>query len=205
MSEPSTNIALVVLAAGLSHRFGPTNKLLAPIIGRPLIAHLVTALSSIETSIQPLTIVVGPDSAPLQAVITTLNLTRPVRFVINPNPNLGVGTSIACAIAAQDADVAAALFTPADLPLLTSEFITDLITTFTTNGCDTPVHAAFADGTPTSPAIWPRRFFPALAQLSGDFGGKHLLNGEHSIAVKPKDVRLLLDIDTPAELAEFAP
>jgi molybdenum cofactor cytidylyltransferase len=54
-----------------------------------------------------------------------------------------------------------------------------------------------------NPVLWAKRFFPEMAQISGDVGARHLI-GEHAelvAEVEMDDDAILVDIDTPEALA----
>ena len=60
-----------------------------------------------------------------------------------------------------------------------------------------PVRAAAEDGTPGHPVIFPRRLYGELAVLTGDVGGRALLQGEDVRAVIRPGQRAICDLDTP--------
>jgi molybdenum cofactor cytidylyltransferase len=205
LSESARRLALVVLAAGQSRRFGVANKLLTEINGQPMIARTLSAL--VGTGGTPLSeidravVVVSPDCAPLQAAIGTVRTVIPIRIVINDSAATGMGSSIACAISELGGDVTGAVITPADMPSLARVHIQALLAAYVALDGRAVVHAVFSDGTPTSPMIWPRRCFGALAGLTGDVGGRSLLGTFDALGVRLGDDSGLADIDTPADLA----
>ena len=61
--HPASEIAIVLVAAGKGLRAGgPVPKQYAPLLGRPLLAHTIEALSVLKAPIQP---VIGPGDEPL--------------------------------------------------------------------------------------------------------------------------------------------
>jgi molybdenum cofactor cytidylyltransferase len=207
LSEGAHRIALVVLAAGQSRRFGVANKLLTEIDGQPMIARLLGEL--VGTGREPITdidrvlVVVPPDCAPLQAAIGMVQTVIPVRIVVNNLADTGMGSSIACAISQLGGDATGAVITPADMPSLSRAHIAALMAAYVGAEGWPVVHAVFSDGTPTSPMIWPRRSFAALAGLTGDVGGRSVLATFDAIGVRLDDDVGLADIDTPADLASW--
>ncbi|MGB3754105.1 MAG: hypothetical protein WA954_09435, partial [Parerythrobacter sp.] len=65
------------------------------------------------------------------------------------------------------------------------------------------VQATAADLTPGQPVIFPRRLFPALAELQGDVGGRAVLTREVVVTVPLAGRRALVDLDTPEEWAAW--
>jgi molybdenum cofactor cytidylyltransferase len=207
LSEGAHMLALVVLAAGQSRRFGLANKLLTEINGQPMIARTLSAL--VGTGHEPINeidrvlVVVPPDSTLLQAAIGQVRTVIPVRVAVNDLAATGMGSSIACAISELGADVTGAVITPADMPSLARVHIKALLAAYVAADGRAVVHAVFNNGTPTSPMIWPRRCFAALAGLTGDVGGRSLLGTFDAIGVRLGDDVGLADIDTPADLASW--
>ena len=66
-----------------------------------------------------------------------------------------------------------------------------------------PVRAAAEDGTPGHPVIFPRRLYGELAVLTGDVGGRALLQGEDVRAVIRPGQRAICDLDTPEDWARW--
>ena len=62
-----------------------------------------------------------------------------------------------------------------------------------------PVRAAAEDGTEGHPVIFPRRLYGELAVLTGDVGGRALLQGEDVRAVIRPGQRAICDLDTPED------
>lgn len=207
MIEQRHSIVLIVLAAGQSRRFGATNKLMAEVDGEALIARvlceLVGAHEPAIAQLSQVVVVVPPASAKLLAAIESVQAGVPMQIVQNDLAATGMGSSIACAVAALDDAVTGVLITPADMPSLSRAHVAALMAAFLAAGGDTPVHAMFSDGTPTSPMVWPRRCFAALMELTGDVGGRSLLGQFSAIGVSIGDDGALADIDTADELAAW--
>ena len=120
---------------------------------------------------------------------------------IRPRPR-GMGSSIAAGIMALDSQTLGAFIVPGDMPFLTSALLKDLIATFSESRSASIVYPATLAGEQLNPVLWPRRFFPLLASLSGSGGAKHLLAASIG-SQKPVPVVVecaFADIDLPADL-----
>ncbi|MDF0487000.1 nucleotidyltransferase family protein [Sphingomonas sp. H39-1-10] len=178
--------ALVLLAAGKSERFGLSDKLGAPFLGKPLGYHVVTALAAV----------------PFQARIAVCDggaldyAARGYQVVVTDRAEAGVSYSVRRGVkAARAAGCDAVLLALADMPRVTAAHIYRLFDAST--GAETVV--ASSDGTqPRPPALFGRAHFDALETLQGDTGARHLiLAGKHVVT----DADELVDIDTEEELA----
>jgi len=200
MAEASrARVAAVLLAAGSSTRFSGGNKLLAEVAGRPLIAWTVAAF--LASRADQVIVVTGPEPHAIASALSGM----PVRFVENPDHLSGMGGSIAVGVAALSGDSSGVLICPGDMPGVTAELIDRLIAVFEEKGCDRIVRPVLPDGRPGHPVLWPRRFFPRLAQLTGPEGGRVLLRElAGDIDLLPcGDPAAALDIDTAEDLERY--
>ena len=190
------NIGAVVLAAGLSKRFGGDSKLLADLGGEPLVCHAVRAV--LGSGLADVAVVTGREAEACREALRDL----PVRFVHNAEWEDGMGSSIACGVAALDADLAGAFIVPGDMPFITSNLLRTLIAAFNENGERLAVFPSSPSGEQRAPVLWPRHLLPRLSSLSGAEGGKALLKGlrDGTRAVTIADQSLLTDIDTADDL-----
>ena len=81
-------IAAIVLAAGLARRMGGRQKLLLPLDGKPVVRWSVEHVAG---HVDEVVVVTGRDDAAVRAALAGLS----VRFVVNPRPEAGQGSSIA--------------------------------------------------------------------------------------------------------------
>jgi len=118
------------------------------------------------------------------------------RFVVAPNWAEGMGASLAAGVRAVPADWTGALVCLGDMPFVSAELLVRLATAL--DGPDAvavPVHA----GRRGNPVGWSSAWFPRLATLGGDAGGRGLLEGAQAIEV-PADAAIHRDLDTPGDL-----
>lgn len=178
-------VALLLLAAGRSQRFGDADKLTEPFLGKPLAMHVVTALEAIPFAAR---VAVCHD--------TGLDLAAARYEVIhNDAPEEGQSRSVRLGMAAlAERDIDAVLIALADMPRVTATQVWRLLDT----GSGEDVVLASSDGVrPRPPALFGRAHFATLETLVGDQGARELiLQGRH-IVTSPAE---LIDIDTPEDL-----
>lgn len=159
-------IHLVLLAAGSSRRFGG-NKLLWEVDGQPMLLRAANRLIEASALLDADVVIVTREGTHL-ALLEGL----PARILLNPDCELGIGTSIRCAVRALN-DGAPAAFFVADQPYLRVE----TIVRFLKNWLDSPkgLGCISHNGEARNPAVFSTRYFPELEQLNGDRGGKCVL------------------------------
>jgi molybdenum cofactor cytidylyltransferase len=185
-------VAGVVLAAGESRRMGqgPPKQLL-PFGGEPLVRRVVRV--ALASSLHEVIVVVGHAAADVVQALVGL----PVRSVTNADYTEGQSTSVKAGLEAVALDADAAMFIPVDQPLITRELIDRLVSTYsrTRAAVVLPTHA----GRRGAPVLFDRTLFPELAQITGDAGGRQILDrhADRIVSVPLDDPAPLLDIDTP--------
>lgn len=196
MSSIGGNIGAVVLAAGLSKRFGGESKLLADLAGEPLLRHAMRAVTSI--GLADVVVVTGREAEACREALRDL----PVRFVHNAQWEDGMGTSIAHGVAAVDTSLAGVFIVPGDMPFITPDLLRTLIAAFNENGERLAVFPSSYSGEQRAPVLWPRRLLPRLRSLSGTEGGKALLKSiaGDALGVTIADQSLLTDVDTVEDM-----
>lgn len=195
MSGAARTVA-IVLAAGASERFG-SDKLLAPLDGRPLLQHVLDAATA--SSVDDVIVVVGHAA---DAVLAAVRLGR-ARAVVNPDHALGQSTSLRAGLrAAAGADAGVVLL--GDQPRVTAALVDALIERWRVSR--SPAVVSSRGGRRSPPAIIGRELWPAIDDLTGDVGARELLVGREGVAVLDVTPALgsLDDVDRPADLARIA-
>lgn len=181
-------VAGLLLAAGLSRRFGPGDKLAAPLDGVALGLHAARALA--EAGCAPLVAVTGtaaPDYAALGFAVHA-----------NPAPEAGQAGSLAIGVAAaRAAGAEAVLVALADMPRVSAAHLRAVIAAG--HGADARV-ASVTGALASPPALFGRDWFDALEGLGGDRGARALLDGAVRVAAP---FAMLADVDTPDDLARL--
>jgi molybdenum cofactor cytidylyltransferase len=192
---PGPRIAALLLAAGRSSRMG-SNKLLEPIDGVPMVAR--TAQRLLSSHARPIVAVLGNEADRVDAALGRL----PVERVRNPAFAEGLSSSLKCGLAALPPDIDGVIVCLGDMPLVAGRDLDRLIAAF--NPLEgRAIVVPTRRGKRGNPVLWARRFFPAMAELAGDVGAKHLI-GEHAELVCEVEMdsdSVLIDIDTPDALA----
>ncbi len=198
--RPGLKVGGVVMAAGLSRRFG-SNKLISPFMGKPLVRWVVEA--ALESRLAPIAVVLGHEHERVQAALTGLQADARLAFVHNDRHRQGQSSSVSVGLAAIESIVDAAMFLPADQPRLDCAVIDRLIAAFEQSGRGI-CHPAVA-GRRYGPAVFGSHYFPALRRLQGDAGGRSVIetNRDAAIAVSFPDETPFRDVDCPDDLAAF--
>ena len=188
-------ICAVLLAAGASQRFGADNKLLANIGGKPLIRWVAEKIMHSDADVVAVT---GCDYLLIEEALEGL----PLRFAHNLNWTRGLGSSIAAGVMALSSQAVGTFIVPGDMPFLTSALLKDLMAAFNESRGRSIVYPITRAGEQRNPVLWPRRFFPLLASLSGSAGAKHLLatSINSQMPVPVVDEGAFADVDLPADL-----
>ncbi len=189
-------IAAILLAAGASIRFGGANKLLAVLDGRAVITHTTAAVAA--SRVREIVVVTAPDDAAVRAALAQL----PCRFVTNPAPERGMGSSIASGIAALDGSVGGAFVVPGDMPHLETNLLDRLIDAFDAEHGRAAIYPVTPEGKQRNPVLWPAHLFARLAALDGPHGAKAILRDPalRTHALPWHNTRTFHDIDIPEDL-----
>ncbi|HMQ57759.1 MAG TPA: NTP transferase domain-containing protein, partial [Rhizobiaceae bacterium] len=195
VSRAPSRIEAIILAAGQSRRMGAGNKLLATFDGEALIRRV--ARIALASSASAVTVVTGNRAAEIGAALAGLD----VRIVHNPDFADGMSTSLRAGLEAMPAKTDGALVMLGDMPGVTAKGLDLLVDAFREAGGSAIVRATH-NGKRGNPVILPRALFPRVADLSGDVGARHLVEGGFADTV---DVELgaaaSVDVDTPEALA----
>ncbi len=189
----SLNIGAIVLAAGFSTRFGDVKLCARLASGRTV---LQQTLDNIQASIQQILIVTRPDLQPLVAVLEA-------DIAVCREAENGMGTSLAYGVqtAAEQYDWDGCLVCLGDMPFIRPQSYRQIRDALTRHSIVIPCFGQRSG----NPVGFGRDFFPRLAALSGDQGGRSLLQQypDAVLRVELLDPAILQDIDTPHDLVRF--
>jgi molybdenum cofactor cytidylyltransferase len=149
--------------------------------------------AALASQASPVVVVLGHQAGACQATLGD----RPVTVVVNPDWAQGQSTSVRAGLAALPPNVSAALFLLVDQPHITPAVINALIERHRVTLA--PVVWPEHNGRRGNPVLFDRALFPQLARLSGDTGGRPVLQAHAGQAerVPVSDPGVLFDIDTP--------
>ena len=170
VAEAHGRVTGVILAAGRGSRLtGDLPKPLLPWDGDTLVGHVAaTALAS--EGLDDVLVVTGYQAERIAAALAG----RPVRVVHNPAWVEGQSSSVRAAMEALSPDVGAALFLLSDQPAVSAATIDALVTAHRRSLA--PVVAPlYRGGQRGNPVLFDRATFAELAALTGDAGGRTLL------------------------------
>ena len=187
-SKPSpldTAIALVLLAAGQSNRFG-SDKLSQPLGGATVAAWSLAAAE--RAGFATKVMVVSPGRAPYADALTGW------RVATNPDAGEGIASSIRAGIGAVP-QATRLVFALADMPLVEPAHLRALALAPAVAFTD------YSGGRAGVPAGFPASAFPLLLGLEGDRGAASLLPMLDRHKLIRTDPGSLVDVDTPAALA----
>ncbi len=189
-----SNIVGVLLAAGRGERFG-SHKLLARLpngtaIGVAAARNLIDALPNCVAVLRP-----GDE------ILASLLAAEGLRIVVNPNADGGMGTSLACGVAAAEAD--GWVIALADMPAIrpaTIQAVAEAI------AAGAELAAPVFHGERGHPIGFARRFRAALTALDGDRGGRDILAqySKELRLIEVEDPGVLVDIDREDDITAIA-
>ncbi|AHD09752.1 nucleotidyltransferase family protein [Phaeobacter gallaeciensis] len=197
-----TAIAILILAAGAARRMRGRDKLLEQINGRPLLAQICAA--AISTGQEVHVTLPSPDHPRAEVLRDHCKDATPVYV---PDAAEGMAASIRAGVGALSRDYDAVMIMPADMPELTAKDLMQVLARIRTSP-DQILRATGADGTFGHPVVFPRRYFTALSQLTGDQGARAILKaaqhqGEVICPVPLPASHALTDLDTPEAWAAW--
>lgn len=190
MSAPS--LGCLVMAAGSAVRFGE-NKLAARLGGKMLIERIFEAIPKEKFS--ALTVVTQYDE------IESLAPSYGFRTVRNDRPDLGLSRTVRLGVEAME-ECDAILFCVADQPLLQRESIAAEVALYLAN--PESIVALSHKGRRGNPCIFPKAYFPELKALTGDRGGRSVIEKhEDKLLLYEVSAEQLVDVDTADTLEEL--
>jgi molybdenum cofactor cytidylyltransferase len=204
MNQPPSTAAIILAAGSSSRMGGGRHKLLLPLHDRPVLAHVIDAVLASEA--RPVVIVLGHQAEQVRTKILAYRIHPNLIIVENPRYLQGMSTSMHLGIqilTTQDYkkstefySIDSALIVLGDQPLITARVIDSLITTYRITG--KRIVAPLYDGKRGSPVLFDKSYFPELLEISGDEGGRKVLEShrEDVEVVEMSDTVANYDVDT---------
>lgn len=201
----SLSTAAIILAAGSSSRMGSgRHKLLLPLDDRPVLAHVIDA--SLASQARPIIIVLGHQSNQVRSQIKQYSIHDDITLIENTHYLQGMSTSLRIGIqtlltngyrkGSLSYQVDSALIVLGDQPLITPTVIDKLITAYRTAG--SPIVAPLYKGVRGSPVLFDKSLFSELIEVTGDEGGRTVLERHrHEVGlIEIGDALANYDVDT---------
>ena len=188
----NNKIIKVVLAAGLSKRYGFKNKILEKINGKTLIETILDRLIQIDSNKNNIVVIGGNNYNSLKKTLNKYD----VKLFYNKNYKNGLGSSVSF-ILKKKISKNGIMFIPGDMPLISIKDFKKLINTFfqKQNKIISPCYKEKIG----NPLIIPKIYFNLLKNLKKDEGARKVLPSKDFIHV-PCGYGTIFDIDTKYEL-----
>ena len=201
--KTSQSTAAIILAAGSSSRMGEgRHKLLLPLAGRPVLAHVIEA--ALASQARPIIIVLGHHSNDVRAQIASDATQLGIILLENSDYMKGMSTSMRVGIQflmsldhLQESYLPdSALIMLGDQPLITPQIIDTIIQARHTTG--KRIIAPLYEGKRGSPVLFDVSLFPELLEVTGDEGGRSILerHREEVDLVEVSNATANYDMDT---------
>jgi molybdenum cofactor cytidylyltransferase len=203
-------VAAIILAAGTSSRMGPNrHKLLLPLGQRPVLLHVIEA--ALASQARPIIVVVGHQASQVRAILDPYRHHPDVQVVENTDYQQGMSTSLRTGIRtllsynidnnttpanASPIRPVAALIALGDQPLISGELLNRLIDSYMIG--EKKIVAPRYQGRRGNPVLFDARFFPELMEVSGDEGGRSVIqrHSQDISSIEVDDIRSGYDVDT---------
>jgi molybdenum cofactor cytidylyltransferase len=192
----SHGLAALVLAAGYGTRFGETSKLHALLDGEPVLSRCLRALEGLDL-VETLVVVAPGDERAISLVRAC-----GARAIPNPGRAAGLGHSLACGIRHLGTAAMGVMVLLGDMPGIRPASLLALATRWRQSGPTDILVPAYM-GRRGHPVIFGSGHWPALGALTGDQGARQILEAhqEQRVTLALDDPGILLDVDTPEDLA----
>ncbi len=194
---PDGRVGGVVLAAGESRRFDGGNKLLAAVEGTPIVRR--SAATLLDSRLDDVVAIVGHEAEAVQNAFDGLEM------VVRRNEEYTEGQSTSVRegiVASRERGWDAVVFALGDMPFVSPSTVNTLLDAYAAG--EGSIVAAAYDGTRGNPVLFDASHFDALAQVTGDRGGRRLVGeNPNSVLVETEDPGTVRDIDSETDLKRY--
>ena len=191
---------LILLAAGFSRRFG-ANKLLYPLEGTPMVRRASELLLELRDRRKDIGTIAAVTRYP---EVEEIFRQQGLRAVFNPCSRRGLSSSLRAGLRAVLEEKRegrpgekAFCFFMGDQPYLKADTVSKLLDQYPFSGKG--IARLCWKGRPGHPAVFAERYLPELLALTGDQGGRRIIqrHPEDVWEMEAEDGRELLDVDRP--------
>ena len=192
-------VGVVLLAAGEGSRMGGVPKCLLQLQGASLISRQLTALR--EVGIDNIVVVTGFYYQAIAPAIAPFA----VRVVRNPSPEAGQQSSVKLGLAELGSDFDLVLIALADMPLVGTAELLELITAFKNRPEGTSVVYPEVNGLRGNPVAFSGAVIAGMLASGNNIGCRKFVDANPALVHKlqTKNEGFVLDLDTPEDVAEF--
>lgn len=166
-----------------------------------LLGHAVDA--ALSSTADEVVVVLGYQADACRAAVSQSGF-RPLRVVVNDEWSTGMASSVRAGLGTVP-DAEAVVFVPIDQPWITPALIDRVIAAHRATG--QPIAMLRCGERRAPPALFARATFPALQELTGDQGGRALVDAYADrvawVDLDEDEASTLTDVDTPADYARF--
>lgn len=182
----------IILAAGMSTRFGSLKQLLK--IGDSTLLSMVVN-TAIKSNLDKVVLVLGYKSDTIKASMGEEIPNSGMMTVVNPRYHEGMSTSLQCGLKQIQDQFPSIMVLMGDQPLLGYEIINLILREFHSSGKDicAPVH----NGRRCLPVCFTKKFYDDIFAIKGDMGAREIIrkNPEEIISIEIEDPGSFVDID----------
>jgi len=185
-----TLICLIVLAAGLSTRFG-RNKLLEKINDFTMIERVVK--SAVSSRADEVVVVLGYEAQRIKEALRNFEC----KFVFNESFKIGQSSSVKAGVKSVMSYADAVMVLPGDVALITSKAIDMVIEEYERSR--SPIVVASHKGCSGHPILFDRSLFDEIMKINEETMGLKAVVNRHRDLIKKVEVgsdEVLIDIDT---------
>lgn len=171
-------------------------KLLLPLRGKSVVAWVIDA--AVRSRCDEVLVVVGEAAEQVADEATRCG----ARTVLNPRFAEGMGTSLAAGVGAVVPACEGVVVLLGDQPGVTPRHVDLLIDAYRATG--RPIVTSRYGAVRGAPTLFARALFPELLSLTGEAGGRTVLDRHLDLVVDiPMDSSVLWDVDTPEDYARL--
>ena len=205
--DASEKIASIVLAAGAGSRFGFKPKSLLQRDGEALLARQLRLLR--ESGVRAVVVVLGHHAERIEPVLQALQQHAEgagLRWVVNPAPDDGPGSSLRCGLAALDDAMTGVLVVLGDQPLLERADFEAIVQAWRARAPGIDLVVPTHQGQPGHPLVFGAAVRQAVQRASGAAGVREWRRAhpDRVQALAQAHARCTTDIDTEEDLARLA-
>lgn len=187
----------IILAAGMSTRFGRLKQLLE--IGDTTILSMVID-AAMKSDLDRMAVVLGHQADAIKASLGDKLLNSRIITAMNPRYQEGMSTSLQCGLMEVRDEFPSIMVLMGDQPLLSHEVINLVLSSFRSSDKDicVPVYK----GKRGLPVCFTKRFYKDILAVKGDVGAREIIrnNPMDVLTAEIEDSTSFMDIDEEADL-----